>query len=276
MTSSLLVPHFETLFELISTRLYTAEAPQSAGTAPTVRSKRSGGIRGDNVMIGWPHMCDLDAAHQIPALCVRLLASFVAGLIRQHTRSAQGSHDPVEIDVDVVSSVRSLVVGFFLTRLETTRNGGVEEARVRYALVKGLVTSLPDASPADLTTHLLPLFLACQDAEHRLRFKTVMLLTRLIRNRRLSDAFLPLLFFAGAHEPHPLIRATLRALLSEVARIWNRVCDEDGGKEENAAVRMAGTVRIEDLLPVLIVYTVQHPDYHDLSASHDTRMLVKG
>jgi hypothetical protein len=247
-----LVPHFEMIFELISQRLFV-----NIPTAPPERSnKKSKPVEGD-LMLGWPRVKDLLSDFQIPVLCVRFLAAFVSSLIRQHTRKQQD--DTVLIDLDTISSIRSLSVGFFLSQLQsvTESSSNVSISRLQYSLLKGLVTCLPDASASDLTSHLQPLFLALQDTDQRLRYKLSTLLSRLIRNRRLSDAFLPLLFFAGAHESSLLIKSTLKALLNEIIRSWP-----------------ANSFIIEELLPVLIVYTVRHPDYSKDFASN--RDLIKG
>lgn len=250
--SSTLVPHFEMIFELISQRLF-AQIP----TAPAERTnKKLKPVEGE-LMAGWPRVRDLASEFQVSVLCVRFLAAFVSSLIRQHTRKQQD--DSVLIDLDTISSIRSISVGFFLTHLQ-----GISESassalvsRLQYSLLKGLMTCLPDASASDMTSHLQPLFLALQDTDQRLRYKLSTLLSRLIRNRRLSDAFLPLLFFAGAHESSLLIKSTLKALLNEIIRSWP-----------------ADSQIIEELLPVLIVYTVKHPDYSkDFSANRD---LIKG
>lgn len=252
---STLVPHFEMIFELISQRLFAVIPP----APPSERSnKKSKPFEGD-LLLGWPRVKDLSCDFQIPVLCVRFLAAFVSSLIRQHTRKQQD--DSVLIDLDTISSIRSLSVGFFLSHLQGINNesssSNVSILRLQYSLLKGLMTCLPDASASDLTSHLQPLFLALQDSDQRLRYKLSTLLSRLIRNRRLSDAFLPLLFFAGAHESSLLIKSTLKALLNEIIRSWP-----------------ADSVIIEELLPVLIVYTVRHPDYSkDFTANRD---LIKG
>ena len=249
---STLVPHFEMIFELFSQRLF-AKIP----TTPSERSnKKSKPVEGD-LMAGWPHVKDLLSDFQIPVLCVRFLAAFVSSLIRQHTRKQQD--ESVLIDLDTISSIRSFSVGFFLNHLQdvTESSSSVSISRLQYSLLKGLMTCLPDASASDLTGHLQPLFLALQDTDQRLRYKLSTLLSRLIRNRRLSDAFLPLLFFAGAHESSLLIKSTLKALLNEIIRSWP-----------------ADSLIIEELLPVLIVYTVRHPDYSkDFNSNRD---LIKG
>lgn len=251
---STLVPHFEMIFELISQRLF-AQIPTSPAERSSKKSKLP--VEGD-LLTGWPGVRELTPDFQIPVLCVRFLAAFVSSLIRQHTRKQQD--DTVLIDLDTISSIRSISVGFFLTHLQ-----GVTEAtpsstliaRLQYSLLKGLMTCLPDASASDLTSHLQPLFLALQDTDQRLRYKLSTLLSRLIRNRRLSDAFLPLLFFAGAHESSLLIKSTLKALLNEIIRSWP-----------------ADSIIVEELLPVLIVYSVRHPDYSKDFASN--RDLIKG
>lgn len=249
---STLVPHFEMIFELISQRLF-AKVP----VAPIQRTnKKSKPTEGD-LMAGWPRVKELSSDFQIPVLCIRFLAAFVSSLIRQHTRKQQ--EDALLIDLDTISSIRSISVGFFLTHLQeaTESTSSAPISRLQYSLLKGLMTCLPDASASDLTSHLQPLFLALQDTDHRLRYKLSTLLSRLIRNRRLSDAFLPLLFFAGAHETSLLIKSTLKALLNEIIRSWQ-----------------ADSVIIQELLPVLIVYTVKHPDYSkDFSTNRD---LIKG
>lgn len=257
---STLVPHFEMIFELISQRLF----PQISvsGIADQPRGKKSKPVE-EELMAGWPHVKELSSEYQIPVLCTRFLAAFVSALIRQHTRKQQD--ESVVIDLDTISSIRSISVGFFLTHLQDLdeiANGSnsllpVSISRLHYSLLKGLMTCLPDASASDLTSHLQPLFLALQDTDQRLRYKLSTLLSRLIRNRRLSDAFLPLLFFAGAHESSLLIKSTLKALLNEIIRSWP-----------------ADSAIIEELLPCLIVYTVKHPDYSkDFAANRD---LIKG
>ena len=252
---STLVPHFETIFELISHRLFV--------NIPKVTSERNNKklkpVEGD-LLAGWPSVNNLSSDFQIPVLCVRFLAAFVSALIRQHTRKQQD--DSFLIDLDTVSSIRSISVGFFLMHLQELGQPAsinVNRARLQYSLLKGLMTCLPDASASDLTSHLQPLFLALQDTDQRLRYKLSTLLSRLIRNRRLSDAFLPLLFFAGAHETSLLIKSTLKALLNEIIRSWP-----------------ADSVVIEELLPVLIVYTVKHPDYSNSDDFGSNRDLIKG
>ena len=249
---SLLVPHFETIFELISQRLY-AKPPLTSSVER--KNKKSKPVEGE-LLSGWPRVKELSYEFQVPVLSVRFLAAFVSALIRQHTRKQQ--ENSVLIDLDTISSIRSISVGFFLNNLEGLEDSSsVSSSRLQYSLLKGLVTCLPDASASDLTSHLQPLFLALQDTDQRLRYKLSTLLSRLIRNRRLSDAFLPLLFFAGAHESSLLIKSTLKALLNEIIRSW----------PSDSAI-------IEELLPVLIVYTVKHPDYSkDFSSNRD---LIRG
>ena len=257
---STLVPHFEMIFELISQRLFSQIS--TTGLAEQPRGKKSKPIEGE-LMAGWPHVKELSAEYQIPVLCIRFLAALVSSLIRQHTRKQHD--DSIVIDLDTISSIRSISVGFFLTHLQglddiatsSSSQLPVSISRLQYSLLKGLMTCLPDASASDLTSHLQPLFLALQDTDQRLRYKLSTLLSRLIRNRRLSDAFLPLLFFAGAHESSLLIKSTLKALLNEIIRSWP-----------------ADSSIIEELLPCLIVYTVKHPDYSkDFSNNRD---LIKG
>ena len=263
-TCPLLVPHFEMIFELISQRLFSAipSAP------PERKNKKSKIPVGEDLMLGWPLVCDLTSDFQIPVLCVRFLASFVYILIRQHTRKQNhnlqdNSSDSIEqlfrVDLDTISSIRSFSVGFFLAQLKSLEEipVTVSGSRLKYSLLKGLMTCLPDASASDLTTHLQPLFLALQDTDQRLRYKLSALLCKLIRSRRLSDAYLPLLFFAGAHESSLLIKSALKSQLNEIIRTWP-----------------VDSKIIEELLPVLIVYTVRHPDYFkDFSSSRD---LIKG
>lgn len=260
---STLVPHFEMIFELISQRLFPQlSAAAAAGMAEQPRGKKSKPVE-DDLMAGWPHVKELPSEFQIPVLCTRFLAAFVSSLIRQHTRKQQD--ESIAIDLDTISSIRSISVGFFLTHLQglddiVNSSGSqlpVPISRLHYSLLKGLMTCLPDASASDLTSHLQPLFLALQDTDQRLRYKLSTLLSRLIRNRRLSDAFLPLLFFAGAHESSLLIKSTLKALLNEIIRSWP-----------------ADSAIIEELLPCLVVYTVKHPDYSkDFAGNRD---LIKG
>lgn len=250
-----LVPHFEMIFELISQRLFS-----KIPSTPGVRGKKSKIVEGD-LLSGWPRIKDLSSEFQIPVLCVRFLGAFVSALIRQHTRKQHD--DSVSIDLDTISSIRSISVGFFLSHLQEiteSSSSGLNTSRLQYSLLKGLMTCLPDASASDLISHLQPLFLALQDTEQRLRYKLSTLLSRLIRNRRLSDAFLPLLFFAGAHETSLLIKSTLKALLNEIIRSW----------PSDSAI-------IEELLPVLIVYTVKHPDYSDSDEDFiSNKDLIKG
>ena len=252
-----LVPHFEMIFELISQRLFP-QIPNVSKSEPQQRGKRAKPVEGE-LMAGWPHVKDLSAEYQIPVLCIRFLAAFVSALIRQHTRKQ--SDESSVIDLDTISSIRSISVGFFLMHLqglnEIAGSSNVSASRLQYSLLKGLMTCLPDASASDLTSYLQPLFLALQHTDQRLRYKLSTLLSRLIRNRRLSDAFLPLLFFAGAHESSLLIKSTLKALLHEIIRSWP-----------------ADSAIIEELLPCLIVYTVKHPDYSkDFAINRD---LIKG
>lgn len=253
-----LVPHFEMIFELISQRLFSRIPEVSAERGG---NKKSRAVEGE-LLAGWPCVKDLASDFQISVLCVRFLAAFVSALIRHHTRKQQD--ESVEIDLDTISSIRSISVGFFLTHLQSINEAGkvnINTSRLQYSLLKGLMTCLPDASASDLTSHLQPLFLSLQDTEQRLRYKLSTLLSRLIRNRRLSDAFLPLLFFAGAHETSLLIKSTLKALLNEIIRSWP-----------------ADSVIIEELLPVLIVYTVKHPDYcnSEDDGNNSNKDLIKG
>lgn len=265
-TCPLLVPHFEMIFELISQRLFS-----TIPLATLERNNKKSKIPvGEDLMFGWPRVCDLLSDFQIPVLCVRFLASFVYILIRQHTRKQsnqnhQNNNNPDQneqlfrVDLDTISSIRSFSVGFFLAQLKSLEEipVTVSGSRLKYSLLKGLMTCLPDASASDLTTHLQPLFLALQDTDQRLRYKLSTLLCKLIRSRRLSDAFLPLLFFAGAHESSLLIKSALKSQLHEIIRSWP-----------------VDSKIIEELLPVLIVYTVRHPDYSkDFSSSRD---LIKG
>lgn len=246
--SSDLVPHFETIFQVISQRLF------SGSPASTSANKKARPVDGD-LMAGWPHVKDLSSDFQIPVLCIRFLAAFSSALIRQHTRKQD---DPsIIVDLDTISSIRSISVGFFLQHLQAIASGHVNTSRLQYSLLKGLMTCLPDASASDLTSHLQPLFLALQDTDQRLRYKLSTLLSKLIRNRRLSDAFLPLLFFAGAHESSLMIKSTLKSLLNEIIRSW----PADSGT-------------IEELLPLLIVYTVKHPDY--CKEFESNRQLIRG
>jgi hypothetical protein len=273
-----LVPHFEMIFDLISQRLFDGNVVKEDNSKSESNSKSNSKNKNKSIksqdkdemidkspesqaLSDWPRIKNLPKDYQVQVLCVRFLATFVSALIRQHTHTDNGEE---VIDLDTISSIRSICVGFFLTRLndlESTNvddDTGVLKCRLQYSLLKGLLVCLPDASVSDLTSHLQPLFLALQATHQGLRYKLSTLLCRLIRSRRLSDAFIPLLFFAGGRETCLLIRSTLKALIAEIVRSWP--CDS--------------TV-ISELLPVLCVYTVRHPDYANLQTCEATRSLVR-
>jgi len=269
--AGMVVPHFEALFELAAGSLCSeAIISQILKEEPSSqRRKRPTAARANEdaraLLTDWPSVAQLRSLSMRKAiLAIRLLVALVSALIRQHTRLAGNNHemmsmeDGLVVDLDVVSSIRSLVVGFLLSRLSLvgteTNDGNVFVTRIKYNLLKGLLTCLPDASVADVTTHTLqPLLPALQDSDHRLRLKLVLLLGKLIRSRRVAEAFTPLLFFAGAHERLPAIKTVARNIIGEVDHVRSR---------------------LQQLLPVLIVYLAHYSDYADVGTSSATRALV--
>lgn len=243
-----LMPHFESIFSLISNRCFPADSSFSTLSSSSSSSKKSKSATNADLLANWPLITDLPAALQIATLSVRFLADFASSLIRQYSRTHVTDESG---DLELVSSLRSISLGFFLERLQgVTLSKSKQIVRLKYSLLKGMITCLPDASISDLTEPLLPLFLSLQDAEHSLRLKLVTLLGRLLLGHRLSPAFLSLLFFAGAHEPLPVIRSTVKSFIAEISRSAQGLVERE-------------------LLPVLCVAVVKHPDCQEVRSNQD-------
>ena len=247
-----LMPQFESLFSLISHRCFPSESIFSASGAK--KAKTTNNNSATDLLQNWPKIADLSDPLKIATLSVRFLAVFASSLIRQYTRT-HVQDDTID-DLELVSSLRSITLGFFLDRLEALNAGKSKQhpVRLKYSLLKGLITCLPDASVADLTGPLMPLFLAMQDADHALRLKLVTLLGRLLIAHRLSPAFLSLLFVGGAHEPLTQVRSTVKSLIGDVSRSAHGLVERE-------------------LLGVLCVVVVKHPDCQEVRLN---REFIKG
>ncbi len=249
-----LMAHFESLFSLISNRCFPIDQDFSSSTTISGTKKSKSNTSNTDLLANWPKIADLHDALKISTMSVRFLAVFASTLIRQYTRAP--AHDDSG-DLELVSSLRSITLGFFLDRLQGLSRGKKEVKqmiRLKYSLLKGLITCLPDASVSDLTGPLLPLFLAIQDSEHSLRLKLVTLLGRLLIAHRLSPAFVPLLFFSGAHEPLQQIRSTVKTFIADVSRTAQGLIERE-------------------LLSVLCVVVVKHPDCQEVRLNRD---FIKG
>lgn len=255
-----LLPHFETVFSLICNRCFPADFNNTSilSASTTKKSKSSwNSSSSSDLLANWPLIADLPHALKMAVLSVRFLAVFASMLIRQYTRGQVPDESGSGGDLELVSSLRSITLGFFMERLQTISSiGGKYKkiVRLKYSLLKGLITCLPDASISDLTDPLLPLFFSVQDGDHSLRLKLVTLLGRLLTAHRLSPAFLSLLFFAGAHEPLPEVRGTVKSFITQIGRSARGLIERE-------------------LLPVLCVVVVKHPDCHQV---RDNQQYIRG
>lgn len=231
---SALLPHFETIFGVISGDRLCQAGREADERSSKRRLKQQSN---EDLLAGWPAIDELSVEVKLSVLGAKFLSLFASALIKQHTSSST-SHT----SLDTVSSIRSLTLGFLLHRLQSTTTSTLN-IRLQYTLLKGLITCLPDASVADLVGPLMPLVLALQDTKHTLRLKLNTLLGRLLRGHRLSPAFLSLLYWSGAHEPLSTIKSTSKSLIVEI---------------KNAG-ELAG-----EMGAVLCVIAAKHPDCQEL------------